>query len=234
MGTMRRLPLVIPVLLVAGGCVRLHAAEPIPSSPPLAARGLAPVETKERSSDRCGIDLFRLLGDELALRPEAGSADLYRLLHEAVLGPGEALDGVATIRDRLAVALDAAGSPRPGEAIVEDLDDRQGTVRLNLRRWRFIRATVDELLPIVLASARAFAEGDHERLAACLDHAGPVLETLGVDAAGFQSFAADRAAEGFPPVPHGAAYREAHDPSYVVVLRRSLPPWVTAPPPEAG
>jgi hypothetical protein len=172
------------------------------------------------------------VGDELSLRPAAGPEDLYALVREAVLG--EPPSDPATARSRLEAELDAAGPPRREEPIVEDLDEVQGTVRVNLRRWRFIRASAEELWPVIEASARAIGPGDRSRFAACLDRAGAVLAARGADAAVFRAFVAGRATEGLPPVAHGRTYREAYAPSYRVVLRRFLPPWVTAPPPEAG
>jgi hypothetical protein len=251
MGGMRPLSFLLAAVWAAAGCATGHDAagnlappdHAVPDAPaPGPAASAAPTpppvsapagEAASPGSDRCGVDLRRLLGDELALRPGAGAADLYRLVHEAILGPGPATIGDGA-REALARELAAAGPPRDGEAIVEDLDERQGTVRVNLRRWRFIRATADELWPILERSVRVLGEGDRDRLAACLAAAAPVLATLGRDAAEFRAFVAAREAEGFPAVAPGAEFREAHGPSYRVVLRRFLPPWVTAPPPEAG
>jgi hypothetical protein len=239
MGGMRPLPLLLAAVLAATGCATGHGAAgnpapPGPAAPAAPAPAPAPAAAKAApGADRCGVDLPRLLGDELALRPGAGAADLYRLLHEAILGPGPAAlaDGA---REALARELAAAGPVREGEPIVEDLDERQGTVRVNLRRWKFIRATADELWPILARSVRALGEGDRERLVACLAAAAPVLASLGRDPAEFRAFVAAREAEGFPAVEPGREFREANGPSYRVVLRRFLPPWVTAPPPEAG
>lgn len=240
MKAMRLSPLLLPAVLATLGCGHARPVA-VPASPPLAsALAAAPgptatvavPETPAPAPDRCGTDLVRLLDDELSLHPAAAPEDLYRLVHEAILGLPVA--DPAAARARLEAELAAAGPPRADEPIVEDLDERLGTVRVNLRRWRFIRAGAAELWPIVEASARALGEGDRARLGACLDRAATVLATRGGDADAFRAFVRARAAEGLPPVPPGAAYRAAHAPSYRVVLRRFLPPWVTAPPPEAG
>lgn len=178
------------------------------------------------------MDVHRLLADEIGQRPLAQDEDLYKIVRQAVLGPEGVPDPVRA-RAVLAREMDRAGPPIPGEPFVEDLDETEGTVRLSLRRWKFVRGTADELWPVILQSTRAMA-GDPDRLVRCLDEAGSVLAALGRDAARFRATVGRLAEEGYPPVPHGAAYLEAYRPAYRVVLRRFLPPWVNAPPPSTG
>lgn len=178
------------------------------------------------ADDGCAMDVRRLFADELALRPAAEPADLYLLLHEALL-PGD------TPRGEVDEAAFAALEPAAGVPIVEDLDEVRGTVRLNLRKWRFIRGTAAELAEVVTRSARE-PPGDRARLAACSEVAPQALQDLGRDGAALAAYLRRRAEEAWPLVEHSEKYKNDYQPAYRVVFRRHLPPWVTAPPPGTG
>jgi hypothetical protein len=175
------------------------------------------------------MDVRRLFADELALRPAAQPADLYLLLREALLfpDPGDAAQG------EVDEAEFAALQPVADGPIVEDLDEVRGTVRLNLRKWRFIRGTAPELLEVVAQSARE-PPGDRARLAACSRIAPQALADLGRDGAALEAYLRRRAEEAWPLVDHSEKYEKTYQPAYRVVFRRHLPPWVTAPPPGTG
>lgn len=177
-------------------------------------------------ADRCGMDVRRLLADELARRPLAGPQDLYLLVREAIYGQAPPAGGLAA----LAAELDAVAPTAEGP-IVEDLDEVQGTVRLDLRKWRFVRGTAAELWEVVDASRVA---PDPERLAACLERAPAAWASLGGDGGALEAWLAARREEAWPPVQHSEKYQKTYRPAYRVVLRRQLPSWVTAPPPSTG
>ena len=176
----------------------------------------------------CGSDVAPLVSEERTRRPASTSADLYKLVHEALLGPAHLLVEPEQARARLADELAAAGPPRADERLAEELDEASGTMRIHLRRWRFARGTINELWPVVVASAAVSSADARLRLPACLRAAAAVAPQ------DFPGYVQAREAEGFPAVRHSDAYRAAYAPSYRVVLRRHLPGWVTAPPPNAG
>lgn len=182
--------------------------------------------TPAAEAPRCGMDLRRLLADELALRPAAEPVDLYVLLREALLGPAAAESEAA-----LAAAL-ADLAPSTDEPLIQDLDEVRGTVRLNLRRWLFIHGTARHLHAVVARSAGL--PGDPSRLAACAALAPAALEALGLEGGALERFLRARAEEGWPPAEHSEKYRTLYRPAYRVVLRGQLPAWVTAPPPTTG
>lgn len=209
--------------LLASGCATPEVvARPIVPPPP-------PVVPAAPSIDpACGSDVARLVAEERARRPASTSADLYKLVHEALLGPAHLLTDPDEARRRLVDELAAAGPPRSDERLAEELDEASGTVRIQLRRWRFAHGTIAELWPVIVASAAAPSEQARARLPACLRAAAVAAPQ------DFPSYVEARAAEGFPAVRHSEAYRAAYAPSYRVVLRRHLPGWVTAPPSNAG
>jgi hypothetical protein len=171
------------------------------------------------------MDVRRLIAEETARRPLSAPQDLYVLVREAILGQPVPAGPAA-----LAEAL-AAVDPSTDEPLVEDLDEVQGTVRLNLRKWRFVRGTAEELWDVVAASA---VPADPERLAACLAQAPGAWAAQGGDGATLGAWLAARREEAWPPVQHSEKYERNYRPAYRVVLRRHLPPWVTAPPPTTG
>ncbi|WP_373048113.1 hypothetical protein [Vulgatibacter sp.] len=192
----------------------------------LAACAGAPPTSPAPAPDRCGMDVMRLVADEVARRPAAAPADIYLLVREAILGP------TATGPDLEAVL--ATVEPAAQEPIVEDLDEVQGTVRVNLRKWRFIRGSAAELQVVVERSLASPDEGARERLAACLERAPAAWAAAGGDASVLRSYLDAQRENAWPPVEHSEKYRRDYQPAYRVVLRRHLPPWVTAPPPTTG
>ena len=216
----RVLPIAACLALVATGHLASCAAAPITREP-------LPEPAPVASNDRCGMDLRRLFADELALRPAAEPADLHLLVREAVLGPATPPEDV----DALATTL-AALRPAAGEPIVEDLDEVQGTVRLNLRKWLFIGGNAAELRE-VLAGAIGHRP-DAARFEGCLEAAPAALDAAGGDGAALAAWLEAQREEAWPPVQHSEKYEKNYQPAYRVVFRRHLPPWVTAPPPTTG
>jgi hypothetical protein len=214
------------LLLLLAGCA---------GAPP--ARDTAPVAPKQEAAApapvACGMDVRRLVSEELARRPLAGDDDVYAIVRQAVLGSGESVPDPVRGQALLAKELERVGPPVPGEPIVEDLDETSGTVRLNLRKWKFVRGTAAELWPVVVGSLRELPY-EPARMPPCLEGAASALEHLGRDPAPLRARVSELAGRGYPPVPQTPAYVEAYRPQYRVVLRRLLPPWVTAPPPDAG
>lgn len=188
----------------------------------LAGCASAPAPTPVEPERGCGMDVKRLLGDELERRPRAAPEDLYGLVREAILGDGPASEA------ELEAALVRAGTASPEEPIVEELDETTGTLRLNLRKWRFVGGTARELAPVVACSAGPPSPEAEARLSRCLDEAATVAGP------GLARLVGELRGEGLPPVHNSANYVQTYRPAWRVVLRRCLPPWVTAPPPGTG
>jgi len=162
----------------------------------------------------------RLIDDHLAHYPAMEPADVYKLLYQGVLGPEHLIASPEAFADRLRTEYGAV-PPDQTQPLWEPVrpDGRLG--RVNLRPFK----------------ARG---GDVERLiAACLETAGPTWGTPAELRAAWATFVelcrsgrwvafplagvlalADRLeAEGYPPVHHSTAYRQAYRPAYRLAAR---------------
>ncbi|HSM51841.1 MAG TPA: hypothetical protein VLA75_10605, partial [Thermoanaerobaculia bacterium] len=93
------------------------------------------------------------LEHHLERHPEAEAADVYKLLHQAVMGPGHAIPD----RERAARWLDeelaGLGPPAPGEPLCEPLGGEPAMVRLHLRPFAAAAADRDGLIEAFVATA---------------------------------------------------------------------------------
>lgn len=150
------------------------------------------------------------------------SRDLYKLLHQAVAGPGHAIRNPQMARDWLNREWDSLGMPLEGEQLLEPLADDGRLVRLNLRPWRTAGRDRDAVLEAFLRTAELVAPpGDSirarmEEIRAC--HA-TLAGAAGVPPGELDAFLAEKAVEGYPAVHHSEEYSAAYAPAYRVVLR---------------
>jgi hypothetical protein len=209
------------LLLAAGGAVL---------SPPLLTRP-GPVNGRTNAPSAAGCDLasltrFTPIVEWHADRyPELEIEDLYKLLHQAVAGPGHAIEDSVAALEWLQREWNDLGSSRREELGIEPLTEDGTLVRVNLRPWRDADRDPEEVLRAFLRTADVFHRDparirrDLDSFAACRDRiAGPA----GISASLIGSFFAARAAEGYPAIDHSPAYRRTYDPAYRVVLRAYL------------
>lgn len=157
-----------------------------------------------------------VLAAELARRPAATAADLYKLLHQSVFGPGHLIQDLAAATRFLLQELAEAGPSLPGEALREDLGG--GLVRVNLRPFRDRQGSPAELVRAMARTAKA-NRGEAKALEARLDTACRQLDGSGraTLAAELRTLARAQAAKGHPALHHSEAYRGAYRPAYRVV-----------------
>jgi hypothetical protein len=181
--------------------------------------------------------ISQLLGAQLARHPDMQPADVYKLLHQAALGPAHAVsqgDAEASLLAEIATLPARAQTDAPqADPLFEVISPDGRLARVHLRPYL---AAGHE--PAALA--RAFAEtaagyqGSVERLAkfcACL---GDLADAGGLPfpRAAVEAFMNARREEGWPAVRHSEAYRAAHAPAYRVVDLQLLP--ALAPAANAG
>jgi hypothetical protein len=149
------------------------------------------------------------------------SRDLYKLLHQAVAGPGHAIRNPQMAQDWLNREWDSLGMPLEGELLLEPLSDDGHLVRLNLRPWRAAGRDRDAVLEAFLRTAELVAPpGDSirarmEEIRSC--HA-TLAGAAGLPPGKFDAFLAEKAVEGYPAVHHSEEYSAAYAPAYRVVL----------------
>ncbi|MEJ2547404.1 MAG: hypothetical protein P8125_06245 [Gemmatimonadota bacterium] len=147
--------------------------------------------------------------------------DLYKLLHQAVAGPGHAIRDPEMARSWLVREWSSLGAPHEEEQVLEPLTGDGRLVRLNLRPWRAAGRDAEEVLVAFLRTAETVSPTE-SRIRAEMDAIRACSATLaapaGIEEEDFASFFAEQAAADYPAVHHSAGYSSAYDPAYRVVL----------------
>ena len=147
--------------------------------------------------------------------------DLYKLLHQAVAGPGHAIRDPEMARSWLVREWSSLGAPHEEEQVLEPLTGDGRLVRLNLRPWRAAGRDAEEVLVAFLRTAETVSPSE-SRIRAEMDAIRACSATLaapaGIEEEDLASFFAEQAVAGYPAVHHSAGYSSAYDPAYRVVL----------------
>lgn len=165
--------------------------------------------------------LARLIDEHLARYPAMEPVDVYKLLYQGVLGPEHLIASPEAFAARLRAEYDAQPSDETGP-LWEPVRPDGMLGRVNLRPFKGLGGDVKRLI------------------AACLETAGRAWGTPAELQAAWAAFAelcragrwatfpldsvlalSERlAAEGYPPIHHSTAYRQAYRPAYRLVARR--------------
>lgn len=158
------------------------------------------------------------LAFDVASHPQVEAVDLYKFLHQAMFGPGHAVPGGAQAADALQSELAELGPPMGAEAWCDMLGGDPTLVRVNLRPFVANGFSSDALVEAFVATA-SDVRADPQQMGVALDLVVQWLQTdsrqdLGKD---LHELARTMAKEGYPPVHHSAAYRQAYQPAYRVI-----------------
>ena len=159
----------------------------------------------------------QLLSAHLERYPAMQLDDIYKLLHQAALGPGHAVDNPAAARKRLDEELAALGEA-PDE-LLQDVISPDGRLgRVHLRPYLASGGDPDALHRAFVETANSYP--------ASLDKLAKFCGCLGdLAAAGGIPFAREEvlayfgkiARDGYPVVHHSEAFRHAYHPAYRVI-----------------
>lgn len=193
---MIRLRAAVTLLAVVGAGVAL-AADPTPGGPRAQAA---------------------TLGEELAVHPDAGATDIYKLLHQGVFGPGHAVDDRTSAARVLDEEVAALGPAPVDEPLCQPLGGPIPMARIHLRPY--IAAGLDPaaLVDAFVASA-AGRTGTAEDMDAATEAAVAFLVKRGMwgIASEVQELGATLAEQGYPIAHHSERYVELYRPAYRVV-----------------
>lgn len=148
--------------------------------------------------------------------------DVYKLMHQAVAGPGHAIRNPDMARGWLDREWESLGMPLEGEQVLEPLSGDGRLVRLNLRPWRAAGREREEVFSAFLRTAQMVSPpGDSirarmEEIRACQ---ATIAAATGLAPGDLEAFFDEKAAEGYPAVHHSEEYANAYAPAYRVVLR---------------
>lgn len=153
--------------------------------------------------------------------PLLQAADIYKLLHQSVFGPGHIIRSREQARQHLVEEM--SGLTRAADEEIESIDPAGLVVRVNLRPLVGHGAALDRLVDALVDSARLVRGAPAElraRLAAALDWCRQSLPAAADELA---AIASQTEAAGFPACHHSKVYVKNYQPAYRVVLAKYCP-----------
>jgi len=166
--------------------------------------------------------ISELIGAHRARYPAMALVDVYKLLHQAALGPAHAADA-ATALARLDAELAALGVG-PDEPLVDPISPDGRLARVHLRPWAARGLPAAKLAEAFTATATGWTPdpGKLARFCGCL---GDLAAAGGVPAprAEVEGFVARCANDSWPALHHSEAFRRAYAPAYRLVDVALLP-----------
>lgn len=159
----------------------------------------------------------QLLSAHLSRYPAMQLDDIYKLLHQAALGPGHAVDNPVAARKRLDEEIAALGDgcSEPVQDIISP-DNRLG--RVHLRSYLAGGGDPDALHRSFVETANSYP-GSAEKLQKFCDCLGDLATTGGIPFAREEvvDYFAKISRDGYPAIHHSDAFRSAYRPAYRVV-----------------
>ncbi len=165
----------------------------------------------------------QLLGHHLRRYPLMQLDDVYKLLHQAAMGSGHAIDDPETARRRLEEEAATLG-PGPEEPIADLISPDGKLARVHLRPYLDAGHDLGALADAFVQTAGIYP-GSREKLAKFCGCLGDLAGAGGIPyprkdvIAHFEAI--DRS--GYPVVRHSKAYRDSYRPAYRVVALECLP-----------
>ena len=159
----------------------------------------------------------QLLSAHLSRYPAMQLDDIYKLLHQAALGPGHALDNPAAARKRLDEEITALGEAPP--ELLQDVISPDGRLgRVHLRSYLASGGSVDALHHAFVETANSYP-ASADKLAKFCGCLGDLAAAGGIPFAREEVVAYfDRIARAsYPVVHHSRMYTDAYKPAYRVV-----------------
>jgi hypothetical protein len=161
--------------------------------------------------------ISQLLGAHLQRYPRMQLEDIYKLLHQAAMGPEHAVEDAAAARARLQTEAQQLGSG-PAEPLVDPISPDGRLARVHLRTYLESGNPIDHLAAAFVDTANTYPAAP-DKLAKFCGCLGDLAAARGIPFARdkVESFFADLAARGYPAIRHSQTYRDLYHPAYRVV-----------------
>ena len=160
----------------------------------------------------------QLLAGHLTRYPAMQLDDIYKLLHQAALGPGHAVNNPAAARKRLEEEIAALGNDESTEAARDIISPDGRLARVHLRAYLLAGGNADALCNAFVETANSYPASPDKLVKFCgclgdLAHAGAIP----FERTQIEEYFAGIAREGYPAIHHSEAFRQAYSPAYRVV-----------------
>lgn len=164
----------------------------------------------------------QLLGAHVARYPELELADVYKLLHQAALGPAHAVDALAALERLQAEAASLDGGHDEPVSDVVSPDGR--LARIHLRPYLAAGLSLSSLADAFGETAGTWP-ASFDKLAKFCGCLGDLAQAGGIPfaRAEVEAYMRAREADGWPAVAHSERYRTAYSPAYRVIDVDLLP-----------
>ncbi|MGB5163262.1 MAG: hypothetical protein WBP10_10885 [Thermoanaerobaculia bacterium] len=171
--------------------------------------------------------LKQILELHVARYPAMQPEDLYKLLHQAVMGSEHAISSREAARQWLIREIETLQRYAPDSldaALIEPISPDGRLVRVNLRPYLRMAGDPEPLLEAFWLTAERFA-GDSRTLDLYCKQAVNLARegTLPFSPAVLETRFAELKQQGYPAVHHSKQYTAEYQPAYRVVLRELLP-----------
>lgn len=175
-------------------------------------------------------EVLELLEEHAERYPDMMAEDLYKVLHQRILGPGHAVHHKVQAEERLraeAESLDLANH-RGFDEPVEMLDESRELARVHLRPYLRAGGDLRRLLDAFVDTAAELDASDKSELKTALGLTLRLLDAhadeldLAFDKSDFSRVLGKAVQADYPGMSHSEEYREFYAPSYRVVLLSRL------------
>jgi hypothetical protein len=159
----------------------------------------------------------QLLSAHLQRYPAMQLDDVYKLLHQAALGPGHAVDNPAAARKRLDQELATLGSG--GAEPLQDIISPDGRLgRIHLRSYLVAGGDPEALHRAFVETANTYPPSPEKlaKFCACL---GDLAEAGGIPFVpqDVRDYFEKISRNGYPAIRHSGIFRNAYQPAYRVI-----------------
>jgi hypothetical protein len=165
----------------------------------------------------------QLLAHHFRRYPRMELVDVYKLLHQAAMGPGHAIDDLKSVRDKLEAEVAQLGEG-PDDPIADPISPDGKLARVHLRPYLAAGHSARFLVDAFVQTGHSRPEAPErlEKFCACL---GDLAATGGIP---FPRDEVERyvqtvARRSYPAMHHSDVYRAAYQPAYRVVALDLLP-----------
>lgn len=171
--------------------------------------------------------VIALCEEHLERYPDMEALDLYKLLHEFVIGPKHILSNREAARERLEREIkDLELEVREWEDVVEVLDEERGLARIYLRPYLRSGGEAERLYRAMCESAAQMAAEPAEfewvlSIVSAALKAGR-FEDPAFEVSDFRSVLGKAKEAGFGALSHSKTYQKEYQPVYRVVLLSTL------------
>lgn len=165
----------------------------------------------------------QLLGRHLQRYPGMELADIYKLLHQAAMGPGHAVRDPEGARAMLRAEMQSL-SVGPPDPIADPISPDGKLARIHLHPYVAAGRDPNALADAFVQTAQRFTASP-EKLAKFCGCLGDLADAQGIPFSRTQvgEYFDAIIAQNYPVVRHSDAYRTAYRPAYRVVLLELLP-----------